>query len=72
MNKEPILRVESAHTAAGELVGYRLTAVPGGATALLFADQDALGGFRVGDGFWADFGDRIEYTVVGEFVAGGV
>ncbi|MDP3871289.1 MAG: hypothetical protein Q8Q80_01380 [Methyloversatilis sp.] len=57
------LRIEEARSEAdGELVGYRLTTEPGGQTLLVFADQAAMPGFRLGDAFVPGYGDRINYT----------
>lgn len=58
--QDPILTLDEIRTDPGDrLVGYRLTTHPGGETVLVFADQSALPGFRLGRDFVAGLGHAL-------------
>lgn len=56
-----LMTVQEVRTPDGsELVGFELTAMPGGQKLLLFADQARMPGFRIGDNFVPSLGQNLQ------------
>lgn len=59
-----ILRINEVRSKnSGDLIGFELVTHPGGQKLLVFADQLAMPGFRIGDSFVPGYGDTL---VIGE------
>lgn len=60
-----VLVVEQARVkSSGAPIGLRLTTRPGGQSLLVFYDQVAMPGFRLGDAFIADPDDPLAYSIL--------